>query len=155
MIRRAVVADKTRVVEMLANSRIGAGFDSATGVSGFTFPFEPIAAEQFFLHHLRSPSAVCLLLDIDGTAQGILTATAFPHPYTTKTRVAKESMWWIEPNHRGGTAAIRMLSALEAWARDRHCQFVGVAGMGDDPRVGALYERRGYRGAEVHYLKAL
>lgn len=154
MIRQAVPADKNRVVQLLENSRIGAGFDSPSGTSGFVFPFDPKAAAQFFAYHVRSPNAVCLLLEIDGIAQGILAATAFPHPYGPVS-VAKESMWWIEPEHRGGTAAVRMLDAFEMWARRRGCQFTGVAGMGDDPRVGALYERRGYRGAEVHYLKAL
>jgi hypothetical protein len=48
-----------------------------------------------------------------------------------------------------------MLSEYEAWAAEQGCLFVGMAGMGDDPAVGKLYQRRGYRRAETHYLKSL
>jgi GNAT superfamily N-acetyltransferase len=154
LIRRATTADTARVVELLRNSREGAGFDSATGVSGFVFPFDAACAERLFLLHLKSRNAACFLHDVEGVAQGILMVTAFQHPYGP-VRVAKESLWWIEPAHRGGTAAVRMLDAYETWARGQGCAFAGVAGMGDDPAVGKLYARRGYRGAEVHYLKGL
>lgn len=154
MIRRATALDKSRAIELLKNSREGAGFDSATGVSGFVFPFSPAHAERLFVRHITSRAAVAIVHDVEGVAQGILLATAFEHPYGP-VLVAKETLWWIEPAHRGGTTAIRMLDAVEKWAREQGCKFVGVAGMGDDPRVGALYERRGYRGAEVHFLKGL
>lgn len=154
MIRRATAADTGRVVELLKNSREGAGFDSATGVSGFVFPFDAKYAERLFLRHITSRTAIGLVHDVDGVAQGVLLATAFEHPYGP-VWVAKESLWWIEPAYRGGTAAVRMLDALETWARGHGCVFAGVAGMGDDPAVAKLYQRRGYRGAEVHFLKGL
>lgn len=145
------MADKTRAIELLRDSRIGAGFDKP---GGFQFPFDAAYAERFFLQHLNSSHTAIFIHDVDGTAQGILTAVAFEHPYGP-VWVAKESMWWIDPGHRGGTAAIRMLDALEIWATSLGCKFVGVAGMGADPAVGALYERRGYAPAELHFLKGL
>lgn len=154
MIRPAKPSDKNRVIELLRDSRVGAGFDRADGISGFTFPFDPAYAARMFSYHTSTASAVCFIHDVDGTAQGVLMGVAFDHPYGP-VRVSKDSVWWIDPAHRGGTAAIRMLDAFEAWAKERGCQFGGVAGMGDDPIISRLLERRKYKPAEVHFLKAL
>ena len=48
-----------------------------------------------------------------------------------------------------------MLDAYETWAAAQRCAFAGMAGMGEDPVVAALYLRRGYRRAETHFLKPL
>ena len=91
--------------------------------------------------------------DVAGVAQGILMAISFEHHFGP-VLLAKETVWWIDPAHRG-RAAVQMLDAYEAWAASKKCQFVGMAGMGADPDVAKLYLRRGYRVAETHFLKAL
>jgi len=154
VVRRGRLSDKDRVVELLRDSRVGAGFDRPDGISGFVFPYDKAYAERLFLHHVGSPDAACFVFDVDGIAQGILMMVAFDHSYGP-VRVSKDSMWWIDPTHRGGTAAVRMLDAAEEWARSRGCAFGGIAGMGGDPNIARLLERRGYRAAEVHYLKPL
>jgi hypothetical protein len=153
MIRLARPEDRNRVVELLRDSRVGAGFDPA-GRSGFTFPFDPAYAARLFVQHTTSPHAACFIHDVGGVPQGVLMMVAFDHPYGP-VRVSKDSMWWIDPAHRGGTAAVRMLDAAEAWSAAQGCAFSGIAGMGDDPAVGVLLRRRGYAPAEVHYLKPL
>jgi Acetyltransferase (GNAT) family len=153
MIRPAALADKARVITLLEHSRAGAGFDRADGVSGFYFPFDPAYAERLFLSHLAVPHRLCIVLDVDALAQGVLMALAVDHPFGP-VRLARETMWWIEPDHRG-PSAMRMLAAYEQWAVAEGCRFVGMGGMGDDPEVGRLYRRRGYRAAETHFLRAL
>ena len=150
MIRFAVPSDKVPVIRLLQHSRAAAGFDQADGM--FSFPFDPAYAERLFVLHLH-PHALCLVLDVGGTAQGVLMAVAGEHPFGP-VRMARETAWWIEPDHRG-MSALRMLDIYERWARDEGCQFTGMAGMGAEPGVGVLYERRGYRAAEMHYIKAL
>jgi GNAT superfamily N-acetyltransferase len=154
MIRPALLTDKARVVELLADSRTGAGFDTPEGPTGFAFPFDAAYAERLFLAHLRGPRTLALVHDVEERAEGVLMAAASEHPFGP-VWLARETLWWIDPAHRGGTAAPRMLDAYEKWAARQGCAFVGMAGMGDDPAVGALYWRRGYRIAETHYLKAV
>jgi GNAT superfamily N-acetyltransferase len=154
MIRPALAIDKARVVELLRDSRVGAGFDDPQGATGFVFPFEPAYAERLFARYLRGPLMLCLVHDVSGRAQGVLMAHAFEHDFGP-VMLAQERVWWIDPAHRGGTAAPRMLDAYETWAANRGCAFAGMAGMGDDPVVMKLYQRRGYRRAETHCLKAL
>lgn len=152
MIRPAVPTDRGRVVELLRDSRTAAGFDNPAGTTGFTFPFDPAYAERLFLLHLRRRT-LAIVHDIAGTAQGVLMAIAAEHPFGP-VWLARETVWWIDPAHRG-SAAPRMLDAYEKWAATQGCQFAGMAGMGDDPAVGALYQRRGYARAETHFLKPL
>lgn len=153
MIRPAVASDRARVVDLLRASREGAGFDREDGLTGFVFPFDPAYADRLFRLHLNQPRACCFVHDVDGAAQGILMACATEHPFGP-VLLARETVWFIEPAHRG-TSAVRMLDAYERWAKAMGCQFIGMAGMGADPDVGALYLRRGYRTAETHFLKGL
>lgn len=152
-VRPATDADKTRVIELLRDSRAGAEFDSADGATGFAFPFDPAYAERLFLAYLANPQACAIVYEVSGRAQGILLADAYEHPFGP-VWFAQERLWWIDPAHRG-PAAMRMLAAYEAWAKERGCKFIGMVGMGEDPAVGALYKRRGYRAAERNFLKAV
>lgn len=153
MIRPATAADKDRVVELLRDSREGAGFDSEDGPTGFTFPFSPNHAERLFLAHTISKRSLCVVNEESNAVQGILMALAYEHPFGP-VWIAKETVWWIDPAHRG-RSAVHMLGAYESWAKKQGCKFVGMAGMGTDPEVAKLYLRRGYRAAETHFLKAV
>lgn len=152
MIRNGRICDVDRAVALLRDSRAGAGFDNPAGVSGFTFPFDPACAARLFTAHIDHPDRYCAVIEIVGRVEGLLLAAAFEHPFGP-VRVAKETVWWIDPAHRG-RSAIAMLDQYEAWARGIGCSFVGMAGMGDAPEVGNLYRRRGYKVAETCYLKA-
>jgi hypothetical protein len=153
MIRLALIADCNRAVTLLRHSHIAAGFDRADGPSVFAVPFNEDYAMRLFLAHVSTPRMLCLALDVDGVAQGLLMAVAFEHPFGP-VWMARETVWWIDLTYRGN-AAIRMLDAYERWAGEQGCAFAGMAGMGDDPDVAKLYLRRGYKPAEKHFLKVL
>jgi GNAT superfamily N-acetyltransferase len=152
-VRAARESDLDDVVRLLAESREGAGFDRADGPSGFVFPFERAYAERLFLRHLIDRRGCAIVHEVDGSAQGVLLAVRFEHPFGPVT-LAMETLWWVTPAHRG-RAAMRMLDAYEAWAKAHGCAYAAMFGMGSDPDVGALYLRRGYKAAERRYLKAL
>lgn len=153
MIRKAVLSDKDRVIELLHDSRIGAGFDSEAGKTGLVFPFSAAYAERLFIRYARGGFCVCFIYDVDGIAQGILMAHAFEYDLGPLW-MAQERVWWIDPVHRG-SAAQRMLDAYEKWAAFKGCHYAGMAGMGEDPVVMKLYQRRGYIVAETHCLKPM
>lgn len=154
MIRRARLSDAPRVVELLRDSREGAGFDNAAGISGFVFPFDAEYAARMFVKYLSGGPFLALVHDVEGVAQGVLLAHAYEHEFGP-VWIAQERVWWIDPAHRGGTAAVKMLSAYEDWARGNGCKFAGMGGVGGEPTVSAIYGRRGYRAAETHFLKPL
>jgi GNAT superfamily N-acetyltransferase len=152
MIRYAVHQDKTSVILLLKAARDAAGFDRPDGATGFSFPFDPVYAERLFLAHLE-PGRLCQVLVERGIAHGVLMAVAIEHPFGP-VKLARETVWFIEPKFRGRAAA-EMLAAYEAWAASQGCLYSALAGMGEDPAVGKLYRRRGYRVAETHFLKAV
>lgn len=144
MIRCATIADKARVIELLR--------DAAPVAFGDLIPFDPAYADRLFRMHLASGQAIGIVHAVDDVPQGVLLATCGEHTFGP-VYVARETVWWIDPAYRGGTAAVRMLDAFERWAFDEMgCGFAGLAGMASDPRVATLYERRGYRHVESHFL---
>lgn len=150
MIRTATASDTPRAVELLRDSHASAGFDRS---GGFHVPFSAVHAARLFTSHLHQDSTCAFVLDVGGVAQGLLLAIAYEHPFGP-VRLARETVWWIDPAHRG-RSAIAMLDTYEAWARSKRCAYVGMAGIGQFPAAGKLYLRRGYEVAETHYLKAL
>jgi hypothetical protein len=145
--------DADRAVELLAASHAAAGFDDAGGPTGFVVPFDPWYARRLFFAHLAGERTCCLVGAVDDAPQGLLLAAAHEHAFGP-VWLARETVWWIDPAHRG-LGAWRMLEAFEQWVAMRGYQFSGMAGMGEDPIVEKLYLRRGYRKAETHYLKAV
>jgi hypothetical protein len=140
-VRFAEPGDRDRVIALLKESHAAAGF---------TFPFEAARADQLFQQHLASPFA-CVLV-VGKPAQGVLMAVAFEHPFGAG-RIAKETVWFIEPSARG-RGALRMLDAYEYWARSTSCVSIGMASLASND-VSKIYERRGYAAAETHFMKPL
>jgi hypothetical protein len=151
VVRPALPSDLERVVRLLRNSHTAAGF--ADGSSPIQYPFVAAYAVRTFVAHIHDPDAMCVVLDVGGVAQGMLMARSFDYELGP-VRVAKETVWWVEPKHRG-TAAGQMLDAYEAWAAERGAVVAGMAALDIAPRAGVIYRRRGYLPAETHYLKAL
>lgn len=141
MIRHAVDADRDRCLVLLRQSHDAAGFP---------WSFRGANAAALFRYHAGNPDACCIVLDVEGVAQGVLMAAAFEHPFGAG-RWAKETVWFVAEAHRG-RGAIAMLDAYEAWAKARGCIAVGMASLASND-VSALYQRRGYAPAEMHFLK--
>lgn len=93
-----------------------------------------------------------LVLVTGSPARGVLMAATFEHPFGAG-RWAKESVWYIAPEARG-RAAIQMLDAYEAWAREQDCTTIGMASLASND-VSRLYERRGYAAVETHFVKLI
>lgn len=138
-VRHATEADRLAVIRLLKESH---------NAAGFTFPFSAPHADALFRAHMASG----LILVTGSPARGVLMASTFDHPFGAG-KWAKETVWYIAPDARG-RAALQMLDAYEAWAREQGCAVIGMASLVSND-VSRLYERRGYAPAETHFLKAL
>ncbi len=154
-IRPGNPADMVRAIELLEHSHVAAGFGDPKGPTGFFVPFDPRNAESFFRSHMQGgPRSYCRVLADDADqAQGLLLAQAYLHPFGP-VWLARESVFWVEPAFRGMSAEI-MIRDFECWVSGNGYGFAGLAGMGDDAVIARFYQRRGYRRAETHFLKAL
>jgi GNAT superfamily N-acetyltransferase len=144
MIRRAVLADKLRVLGMAKVFHAG---------SQVPFPFSAPMAEAVFLSMVDDPCSFCLVYEVNGTAHGVLMAQARAHSFAP-VKMAFELIFWIDPAYRG-RGALLMLNSYEAWACEQGCAFANMVGLGCDPATSGLYERRGYQPVECHFMKPL
>lgn len=144
MIRKAMSADKARVLVMAK------AFHAASCVP---FPFSAAAASVLFDAALYDSNRLCLIYECGGIARGVLAAVAAPH-HLAPVKIASEIIWWIDPDWRGRSAT-RMIAAYEQWAAECGCQYVSMVGLGADPEVSKLYERRGYHAVERHFVMPL
>lgn len=96
---------------------------------------------------------VVFLAEQDGEVFGMLGAQVFIHPMSGEL-TGSEVAWWIDPDQRGGTAAMRLLAAAENWATEKGAvrfQMIAPAGT----TLGAVYERHGYSEVETVFQRPL
>jgi GNAT superfamily N-acetyltransferase len=67
--------------------------------------------------------------------------------------IAVETFWFVSPAHRG--QGLRLLELFEEWARVEKCEKVAMIHLQDSmpETLKKLYERRGYRLIESHYVR--
>lgn len=153
IVRFAKLQDQTQVVAMMPKASAVAGF----GPNGpMPLKLTKERAIELFQLHLNHPDACCIVLEVDEYVVGFLQAAVLVHPFDPSVRIGKDTNWYIEEEHRGSLKATNdMLTLYEDWGAARTCQFVGIAGMRENPRIGVLLKRRDYFVAETHFLKRL
>lgn len=70
--------------------------------------------------------------------------------------IAGEIVWWLDPEHRGGMGAVRLVREGERAARERGATVSRMAVLGSSPaEAGAMLERIGYAPTETIFTKRL
>ena len=90
----------------------------------------------------------------DGTLTGVLAGCMAPMWIAPHRQIAVELAWWMQPGHRHGMTAARMVRAFEHWAEERgaaHIAMSSVPVLGDRP--SKLIELLGYRTVEQSHIK--
>lgn len=148
IIRRATTADTERVVEM------GAAFYAATHYAR-TVPYDETSVAGL-LAALRDGMGVVLVAERDGHVEGMIALVVAPHPFNAMYRTANEVAFYVDHSARGGRAAIALLKAAEAEARNAGANVIQMMMMHDSPEVAArMYEHAGYFHSETCYSKDL
>ena len=70
-------------------------------------------------------------------------------------KVAVETYWYVEPEYAGHGR--ELLDYFEAWAKEQGCQFTAMIHLVDSypDRLHKMYENRGYKLIEQHFLKEI
>lgn len=68
-------------------------------------------------------------------------------------KVAQELVWWVDPDHRGGS--VSMLKEYEAWAISKGVIALRVTSLSVFPEVETLYARMGYSKLETNWVRWL
>lgn len=101
---------------------------------------------------IAGPMTAGCIHEQDGVIVGMIGMMASTNPFSGEI-VASEVAWWMTPKARGGSGAMRLLRWAEAWAREQGATRFQMIAPND--RVGAFYERLGFKRMEIHYQRRL
>ena len=68
---------------------------------------------------------------------------------------AQELMFWLDPNHRNGKTAPKLIDAYVQWAETMGCNFIRLSELDNilDGKAGVLFKRKGFIPVETAYVK--
>lgn len=85
---------------------------------------------------------------------GMFGVSVIPHVMSGEL-VAGEVAWWMEPEHRGGSASVRLLDAAERWAVEHGAVWFQMIAPAGNERLREFYRRRGYMEVETVFQRRL
>ncbi|MES2533352.1 MAG: GNAT family N-acetyltransferase [Pseudomonadota bacterium] len=98
---------------------------------------------------------VMLVAEQGDALVGMLCVHIDPATFTPAV-IAAELVWWVEPEHRGGMTAVRLLRAGETCARTRGATVFNMAALATSPdEARMILERMGYAPTHTVYTKRL
>ena len=97
-----------------------------------------------------------LLWEEDGKLVGFLGGMLSQDPFSGE-HVASENFWFVDPAHRKGLGAIRLLAAFEQHAKSAGCDRIYMVHLASltPGALERLYQRRGYELVEQTFRKNL
>lgn len=119
-------------------------------------PFSEARTEEVARRLIAAPEAVVLLAETAEGVVGVLAAFVAEHIFSDVLYAADVAVF-VEPIHRGGTAAVRLLHAYEAWAKGLGVResVLGVSTEVTEARTVSMYQRLGYTVFGTNVRKAL
>lgn len=103
---------------------------------------------------IAKDQATFLTLEVDNQIVGGLGCIRYPDLHNGLL-TAVETVWFVHPDHRG--YGMKLFDAFEEWAKKHGCKRLAMIHMVDSyPEIlEKLYQRRGYKLIEKHYLKEI
>jgi hypothetical protein len=146
-IRLAHEMDIPKMVEM------GKKFHAITDY-GF-IPYDQDTAARLFLTSISHQ--LCAVACNEDEVVGMLGGIKVPCLLNENVMVGTELAWWVEPEFRGGSAAIRMLDFIETQAKEAGLAFWSMMCLEASKPDGleALYMKRSYQRAERTFVRIL
>lgn len=110
------------------------------------------ALQQLIDSDLGFVKVVCFNDEIVGALAGAVTELPI-----NDLVVSQELMLWLEPNHRNGKTAPKLIDAYVDWATRQGCDFARLSALDVvlDGKAGILFKRKGFKPIETAYIKEL
>lgn len=148
MIREANKFDIDAVVNMLKHYREVAPIDALKLANDESYI-------RAMLTNILAGSGFVLLAEKEGCVIGMLIAAKIPNVWNPKAVQCSEVAYWVEPAHRGGTAAYRLIEAYVAkcdeWKRQGKIHFFTLTKMNNSPDL--KYQKFGFEKLEETWFR--
>ena len=95
---------------------------------------------------------VCFNAEIVGAIAGVVTELPI-----NDFIVSQELMLWLDPSHRNGKTAPKLIDAYVEWATKLGCDYARLSALDVilDGKAGILFKRKGFKPIETAYIKEL
>lgn len=107
-------------------------------------------ARNGLLMFLREPN-VMFIADKDGTPVGFAGGVVTPHMFNPQIRILAEAFWWVQEEHRGSKAGLKLLNTFTEWGK-RNADWVSFTLERKSPVNEKCLLKRGYVPHERTYL---
>jgi len=134
-------------------ARLGQMFFNESGYSLLT-TYDAESVETSLSQFMDNGVCILVVAEKDGEIIGFTGALMFPLYMNLNVKMAQELFWWVHPDHRKGTGR-EMLEFMENELRAReYTALIMICLENVNPEItGKLYERRGYKKIEHHYMR--
>lgn len=130
--------------------RMAVRFITESSYRGLVMP--NVGQLQVLVEHLLDHGAIFVAQVDGGDVIGMIGASVIVHPIAGEL-VGSEVAWWMEPEHRGGSAGVRLLEAAERWAQGAGAVWFQMIAPAGAPRLREFYRRRGYVEVETVFQR--
>ena len=105
---------------------------------------------------LTEPSMCIFVAEERGAIVGMLVAFVQEYYFGNDLQSA-DIMFYVHPDHRGGSSAVKLVKRYEQWALERGVKpdsiSIGVSAGITDQRAGSFLEHMGYKNVATLYVK--
>lgn len=115
--------------------------------SGYGYPVSDDKLVGWVLNSVLSRKMVVFVQIVNNKIVGVLGGHIAAYTGSEKER-ASEAFFYIEPEHRGGLAAVRMMKGYIDWAWERgmdRCQMTALSSTDTEGKVRQFYESLGLK----------
>ena len=149
IIREATLDDITKVVEIGNEFFCLSEYDKV-------FNFDLDSFTETVTHLITSEDCNLFVID-DGDIQGIAGALLFPFYMNRNVISCQEVFWYVKPKARKGSVGIRLLSAMENWAKLKGANTFNMMSLEkvEPEKVERILLSKGYTKTERHYMRIL
>lgn len=119
------------------------------------FNFDVARTSQIFEDSLSEDSPVKFFVaDSKGEIVGFVCCIVYQHLFSTD-KTANELAWFVAKEHRGGSAAIRLMKTYEAWAMAQGVRCITMSHIEYLADLTKLYKKLGYSKIESTFQKEI
>ncbi len=145
-IRRATHFDIPRIVEMAEKF-----YPLTRYVHHFPMKKECAAG----LAILMMGSGTMLVAEAAGDVVGMIGTYIDPFTFNDDHLIAKELVWWVEPDHHGSGLGRTLLREVEIASAQAGAEMIVMMDLADNPVSERVYAQEGYCHSENSWTKAL
>ena len=152
MIRPAVPADRAFVLGLA--SRLVDGFDAPAHRTKPELIEGDRRALEVWFDNPHKPGETMLIAELDGKPAGCAFLVTLVDYFNERPH-AHLSVLAVDKAAEGKGVGSALLEASEQWARDQKSDRLTLSALVTNARARRLYERRGYAGEYVRYVRTL